>query len=584
MQNYTIIVLEKQLLQVFQACSDVVAVRRICSLSIISVYFHDMLHFMTGAYLDLLLTSLVDGARAARNYCVFVMCTKLDRALRLIPYKVVLDEESEGQCMRHIIQPPPGLKRYDLIRRFNANVPYDGLTHPDISEGFFTESKEKTIVGCVESVVAENFAQEIHKCEAQLQCLRRLFASKSGFRAFTTVPGIREKLGDLVIRMLNISNECIDYATVEMLCSLMQPLHRNSELKLEQLNKQSLLATPQFVEHLLDLIVKHVERRTGALVIGSMLDFLTYAICAPFSETTLGAIFDSLLEMVAARGPSFYRLFQYPSMTIVKGAGMVMRAIIEESTVDISKRMQMLSLTEGAFLRHLHMALLSVGRDLRVLANRQLSGYLLSLWIADNDAAVDLLSRCLPRGLLDYLESMAKPNGTEIDYLQPRNNLEIAKSETKQSRIMVNFHDLALYNEEKLLFSSTNCFFWPDLESLNKINEYRLFLQDLGPVVLRKRRQRIKSGVNWKMFCFQFAKDHCKADLIWNETTREEFRRSVEDELRILEQEKELAPSNIPISWNHTEHNIATVIATHIYHNLNWFCPVVSSLLVCPGG
>ncbi|VDN20178.1 unnamed protein product [Gongylonema pulchrum] len=65
-------------------------------------------------------------------------------------------------------------------------------------------------------------------------------------------------MGDLVIRMLNISDECIDYATVEMLCSLMQPLHRNSELKLEQLNKQSLLATPQFVEHLLDLIVKHV--------------------------------------------------------------------------------------------------------------------------------------------------------------------------------------------------------------------------------------------------------------------------------------------------------------------------------------
>lgn len=71
-----------------------------------------------------------------------------------------------------------------------------------------------------------------------------------------------------------------------------------------------------------------------------------------------------------------------------------MRAIIEESTVEISKRMQMLSLTEGAFLRHLHMALLSTGRDLRVLANKQLSGQLLSLWIADNDAALNLLARC----------------------------------------------------------------------------------------------------------------------------------------------------------------------------------------------
>lgn len=72
---------------------------------------------------------------------------------------------------------------------------------------------------------------------------------------------VREKLGDLVIRMLNISNECIDYATVEMLCSLMQPMHSNYELKLEQLNKQSLLANPQFVEHLLNLVVKHTVKR-----------------------------------------------------------------------------------------------------------------------------------------------------------------------------------------------------------------------------------------------------------------------------------------------------------------------------------
>lgn len=30
------------------------------------------------------------------------------------------------------------------------------------------------------------------------------------------------------------------------------------------------------------------------------------------------------------------------------------------------------------------------------------------------------------------------------------------------------------------------------------------------PVVLRKRRQRVKSSVNWKMFCYQFGNDHCK--------------------------------------------------------------------------
>ncbi|KAK6107132.1 DnaJ domain family protein [Brugia pahangi] len=498
---------------------------------------------------DLILTSLIDGSRASGNQYIFITCSKYDRALRIIPYKFLLDEDTESQCMRHVISVPPGLKRYDLIRRFNANVPYGGLTYTVSQEGFFTENKAKTIVACLESVLMENFGNEISKCEAQLQCLHRLFASKSGFQAFTAVPGVREKLGDLVVRMLNISNECIDYATVEMLCSLMQPMHSNYELKLEQLNKQSLLANSQFVEHLLDLVVKHTEQKTGALVIASMLDFLTYALCAPYSETTLGAIFDLLLEMVAERGSSFYRLFQYPSMTIVKGAGMIMRAIIEESTVEISKRMQMLSLTEGAFLVHLHMALLSVGRDLRVLANKQLSGHLLSLWIADNNAATDLLSRCLPRGLLDYMDSLEKPKIVEVDYLLTRNNLQMANEESKQNHLLEQVQQVQLQLEAKLD------------RLLQHWNLEHKFLQKKDdkmqkPVILRKRRQRVKSGVNWKLFCFQFTKDHCKANLIWNETTREEFRRSIEDEMRILEQEKELVSTNVPISWNHTEFQV----------------------------
>lgn len=73
------------------------------------------------------------------------------------------------------------------------------------------------------------------------------------------------------------------------------------------------------------------ERNSGALVISSMLDFLTYALCAPYSETTVGDRFDVLLDLVAARGRVLYKLFQFPSMTIVKGAGLIMRALIEVS-------------------------------------------------------------------------------------------------------------------------------------------------------------------------------------------------------------------------------------------------------------
>lgn len=49
---------------------------------------------------------------------------------------------------------------------------------------------------------------------------------------------------------------------------------------------------------------------TAALVVSAMLDFLTFALCVPYSETTDGKHFDVLLEMVSDRGRMLFRLFQ----------------------------------------------------------------------------------------------------------------------------------------------------------------------------------------------------------------------------------------------------------------------------------
>jgi len=162
---------------------------------------------------------------------------------------------------------------------------------------------------------------------------------------------IRERLGTLVVSVLKRKEEHVDYACVEMLCTLLQPRHANYELRIEQLNKQALLSNKLFLEHLLQLIVNNVTKKTGffqfknfskkiffckgALVIASLLDFLAFTVCAPYSETTPGDVFDTILEMVAQRGRIFYKLFHHPSLTIVKGAGMVMRAIIEESSREV---------------------------------------------------------------------------------------------------------------------------------------------------------------------------------------------------------------------------------------------------------
>lgn len=169
---------------------------------------------------DIILASLVDGARASGNYQIFVT-SRMERSLRLMPFKHLLDEEGETQLMRHITSVPrmllfsnlkftgflAGLKRSEMIRRFNANVPYNGLTYSQPQEvnqsftnlstkafeGFFTENKGRVIVGCLESVLAESYTKDepdyVLKVEAQLACLHRLFASKSGFHAFTSING-----------------------------------------------------------------------------------------------------------------------------------------------------------------------------------------------------------------------------------------------------------------------------------------------------------------------------------------------------------------------------------------------------------
>ncbi len=68
---------------------------------------------------------------------------------------------------------------------------------------------------------------------------------------------------------------------------------------------------PFFVfESKLSLFFVFQDHGTGALVISSLLDFLTFALCAPYSETTEGQQFDMLLEMVASNGRTLFKLFQ----------------------------------------------------------------------------------------------------------------------------------------------------------------------------------------------------------------------------------------------------------------------------------
>lgn len=86
-------------------------------------------------------------------------------------------------------------------------------------------------------------------------------------------------------------------------------------------------------------------------------------------------------------------LKQHPSLAIVKGAGLVMRALIEEGDANVANQMQTLALDEAALCRHLLVALYTPLDDSTMAAHRQLSRHLVGLWIQDNDDAINLFQR-----------------------------------------------------------------------------------------------------------------------------------------------------------------------------------------------
>lgn len=126
----------------------------------------------------------------------------------------------------------------------------------------FAQNKEKLIHAALTAMLNRDISEldkmPVEDLEQQFHALRRLVASKAGFSAFTTLPGFREKIGARVARSLKLGHDGISHAAIDMICTLMEPMHENYDLKQEQLNKSSLLSSEKFLEGLLDMWTQHV--------------------------------------------------------------------------------------------------------------------------------------------------------------------------------------------------------------------------------------------------------------------------------------------------------------------------------------
>uniref|UniRef100_A0AAR2LFU3 J domain-containing protein n=1 Tax=Pygocentrus nattereri TaxID=42514 RepID=A0AAR2LFU3_PYGNA len=509
---------------------------------------------------DSLLASLLDGVRASGNRDVCVKMAPTQRGQRWGLLSMPVDEEVESLHLRFLAAPPNG-NFADAVFRFNANISYSGVLHAVTQDGLFSENKEKLINNAILALLSQDaeLAGPNAELEAQFQAIRRLVASKAGFQAFTQLPKFREKLGVKTVKALKRNNNGITHAAIDMLCALMCPMHDDYDLRQEQLNKASLLSSKKFLENLLEKFISNVDHGTGALVISALLDFLTFALCAPYSETTEGQQFDMLLEMVASNGRTLFKLFQHPSMAIVKGAGLVMKAIIEEGDKEIATKMQDLALSEGALPRHLHTSMFTVSADQRMLTNRQLSRHLVGLWTAENPIAMNLLKRILPTGLLAYLDSSDPVPEKDVDRMHIRDNLKIAADQFGRTKVpeWQRIAGKAAKEVEKFAKEKADLVLmhWRDKMGIAQKEVSCVLNPNQKPVILRKRRQRIKIEANWELFYYKFQLDHARSNLIWNLKTREELRDALEGEMRSFSVDRELGSANV-ISWNHQEFEV----------------------------
>lgn len=79
---------------------------------------------------DSLLATILDGVRSSGNQDVHVRIANTPRSKRVVPLSHAVDEETEANLLRLVIncfQNPT--KRFEILERFNANIPYSGLKY-----------------------------------------------------------------------------------------------------------------------------------------------------------------------------------------------------------------------------------------------------------------------------------------------------------------------------------------------------------------------------------------------------------------------------------------------------------------------
>eukprot|EP00727_Mastigamoeba_balamuthi_P010951 m51a1_g6479 hypothetical protein (2880) ;mRNA; r:107787-117893 len=525
-----------------------------------SVHYRDG---TSGAYSsssrESLLACLIDCTRATGNKDALVLAIQLRRGLRMTPIGVPLDASMEAQIVKALSSYVPEAHVGDdapyfamLVEMFNANVPYSGPLHveanrqPRVCVQAMLNILANANSGSGSSAAASPPGRKSPILVQVLHAMRRLVAVRAVFEAFSDSADLRERVMGVVAQGLASADDVCVLASLEVMASLMVPLFElpppdprlppdapTNARTTEDSNKRLLLGSATLVRAFMSMFAQHVTRGTSPLVIAGCVDILTYVLCEPYAASTDAAQFDDVLAQVAALGRELFKLFhEQHCLSVVRGAGMIMRAIVEEGggIEDVVRRMQLSALVEGATLKHLHAAFFAKCATQRQALFKELSTRLVALWVSGCPEAESMLSRALPPALAAYLDSTEAPPAEQ--------SAAAAASSPGDARA----RQAAAEGGKGVVAN-----LWDQWRS----HQY----PKRPPANPRPRRAAAWAGAqrNWAMLMYQVRQDHARADLVWNNHTREELREALEGELRAFRQEQELASGGALVSWNHGE-------------------------------
>ncbi|EGG18717.1 DnaJ like protein [Cavenderia fasciculata] len=499
----------------------------------LSIQYKDgLLKTYTSSARDALIASIIDFCRSVGNNNATIFTSQIVRGMKITPHHVTPSEDVQEQYMRLFEQKSFDFETLSVsqialsLDGFISNIPYAGLSN------VFAEKNGKVVLNCIQKLLSgvklgpNDDKSDYDLISVILQMLRRIVATRVGFELFTHFPHCKIPLINLLKRSIQCVEDTITYYGIDLMIALIQPAFEGDyESGQCQLNKRELFMSLDLNKTLFELIQRHSASGTGALVLNSAIELLTLLLCEPYSETTDAPIFNDLLTRVGALGRDLFKLFMHQCPAISKNAGMLMMVVINEGDEQLAKQMQIIALVEGALLRHLHDSLfLKVlpgvvnPTNIRNSQKREMSKILIGLWTAENPVCRALLDRVFPRGLVMYLDSAEEP---------PKEAALSAAQESSGPKAI----KLSIFANWRM----------------KKIIKTR---ETMAKAVIRiKREQKPLKQLNWPMFLFQFAQDHRDANLIWNHTTREELRESMDNEMRLLQQEQEAAGREV-VAWN----------------------------------